>query len=72
MKYAFSYGKSDINDWNVEQFGLTSQLTGLTAQEIKSLWIQADIDGNGVVDHEEFQVYFPSVSLNHSLNDFQA
>ncbi|XP_039138408.1 uncharacterized calcium-binding protein At1g02270-like isoform X1 [Dioscorea cayenensis subsp. rotundata] len=37
------------------QFGLTSQLTGLTAQEIKSLWIQADIDGNGVVDHEEFQ-----------------
>ncbi|KAH7664484.1 DNase I-like protein [Dioscorea alata] len=37
------------------QLGLTNQLTGLTAQEIESLWIQADIDGNGVVDYEEFQ-----------------
>ncbi|KAJ8632488.1 hypothetical protein MRB53_025824 [Persea americana] len=28
---------------------------GLTAEETKNLWIQADIDGNGVVDYEEFK-----------------
>lgn len=29
---------------------------GLSAEETKDLWVQADIDGNGVLDFEEFQV----------------
>lgn len=29
---------------------------GLDFQETRDLWVQADIDGNGVVDYEEFKV----------------
>ncbi|KAG1362429.1 putative calcium-binding protein [Cocos nucifera] len=36
------------------QLGLTSHPHGLIPQDIEDLWIQADNDGNGVVDHEEF------------------
>lgn len=28
---------------------------GLSEEETKDLWVQADIDGNGVLDHKEFQ-----------------
>ncbi|XP_031380111.1 uncharacterized calcium-binding protein At1g02270 isoform X2 [Punica granatum] len=34
---------------------LTGHKHGLTAEETVDLWVQADIDGNGVVDYEEFQ-----------------
>ena len=33
---------------------------GLCSQEVKDLWHQADIDGNGVLDFEEFKVYCTS------------
>lgn len=35
---------------------------GLSFQETKDLWIQADIDGNGAVDYEEFKVQYVSNS----------
>uniref|UniRef100_A0A6V7QUC8 Endonuclease/exonuclease/phosphatase domain-containing protein n=1 Tax=Ananas comosus var. bracteatus TaxID=296719 RepID=A0A6V7QUC8_ANACO len=37
------------------QLGLTGHPNGLSFQETEDLWIQADIDGNGVMDYEEFQ-----------------
>ncbi|XXG77585.1 hypothetical protein AAC387_Pa08g1712 [Persea americana] len=39
----------------LHQLSLTGLSYGLSAEEIKDLWIQADIDGNGVVDYVEFQ-----------------
>lgn len=38
------------------QLNLTGHCNGLSAEEIKDLWVQADIDGNGVLDYKEFQV----------------
>lgn len=40
------------------QLNLTGHCNGLTTKEIKDLWIQADIDGNGLLDYKEFQVMF--------------
>ncbi|XP_072958107.1 uncharacterized calcium-binding protein At1g02270-like isoform X3 [Typha angustifolia] len=37
------------------QLGLTGHPNGLNSQETEDLWIQADIDGDGVMDYEEFQ-----------------
>ncbi|PKA46572.1 putative calcium-binding protein [Apostasia shenzhenica] len=37
------------------QLGLTGHPHGLCAKEIEDLWVQADIDGNGVVDCGEFE-----------------
>lgn len=37
---------------------------GLSSKETRDLWVQADIDGNGVVDYEEFKVtYIPYLPL---------
>lgn len=41
---------------NFIQLNLTGHCHGLSPEEIKDLWVQADIDGNGVVDYDEFQV----------------
>ena len=38
------------------QVNLTGLSHGLSFQEIKDLWVQADIDGNGVLDYEELKV----------------
>lgn len=38
------------------QVNLIGVPCGLSFQETRDLWIQADIDGNGVVDYEEFKV----------------
>lgn len=38
------------------QLNLIGHCYGLSAEEIKDLWLQADIDGNGVLDYSEFQV----------------
>lgn len=40
------------------QLNLTGHCNGLTTKEIKDLWVQADIDGNGLLDYKEFQVTF--------------
>lgn len=39
----------------LRQLNLTGHCHGLTDVEIKDLWVQADIDGNGVLDYKEFQ-----------------
>ncbi|KAJ8748133.1 hypothetical protein K2173_012600 [Erythroxylum novogranatense] len=39
----------------LRQLNLTGHRHGLSVQEINDLWIQADIDGNGVIDYKEFQ-----------------
>lgn len=43
------------------QLGITSQLDGLGPEDAKDLWFQADIDGDGVVNYEEFMVNFKPV-----------
>lgn len=43
---------------NYVQVNLTGLSHGLSFQETKDLWVQADADGNGVVDYEEFKVCF--------------
>ncbi|KAJ0100829.1 hypothetical protein Patl1_05546 [Pistacia atlantica] len=37
------------------QLNLTGHCHGLIVEETKDLWVQADIDGNGVVDYKEFK-----------------
>ncbi|XP_055826889.1 uncharacterized calcium-binding protein At1g02270 isoform X1 [Solanum dulcamara] len=49
----------------LRQLNLIGQCYGLSAEEINDLWLQADIDGNGVLDYNEFQqhrVWNPSRS----------
>lgn len=38
------------------QLNLTGHPHGLSVGEIEDLWVQADIDGNGILDYNEFQV----------------
>lgn len=45
------------------QLNLTGHPHGLSVEEIKDLWVQADIDGNGILDYSEFQVSFSSSSV---------
>lgn len=44
------------------QLGVTGKQTGmhygLSMEETKDLWEQADVDGNGIIDYEEFQVMY--------------
>ncbi|XP_042474768.1 uncharacterized calcium-binding protein At1g02270-like isoform X1 [Zingiber officinale] len=46
----------------LHQLGLTGHRDGLIPEDAKDLWTEADIDGNGMVDHEEFQqrIWCPS------------
>ncbi|MCD7461379.1 hypothetical protein HAX54_046006 [Datura stramonium] len=48
----------------LRQLNLIGHCYGLSAEEIKDLWLKADIDGNGVLDYDEFQqrVWNPSRS----------
>jgi len=38
------------------QLSLTGHCHGLNDEEIKDLWLQAAVDGNGVLDYKEFLV----------------
>lgn len=50
------------------QVGLAGIPDGLSFQDMRDLWTQADIDGNGVVDYEEFKVKeFFTCGLSHFL-----
>lgn len=40
----------------ISQVGLAGIPNGLSFEDTRDLWNQADIDGNGVVDYEEFKV----------------
>ncbi|KAL8255453.1 hypothetical protein R6Q59_030520 [Mikania micrantha] len=39
----------------LRQVNLIGQTYGLNEEEIQELWLQADIEGNGVLDYKEFQ-----------------
>ncbi|XP_022141209.1 uncharacterized calcium-binding protein At1g02270 isoform X2 [Momordica charantia] len=39
----------------LRQLNLTGHPHGLSVGEIEDLWVQADIDGNGILDYNEFQ-----------------
>ncbi|XP_058206314.1 uncharacterized calcium-binding protein At1g02270 isoform X2 [Rhododendron vialii] len=39
----------------LRQLSLLGHCHGLSIEETKDLWVQADIDGNGVLDYKEFQ-----------------
>ncbi|KZV43486.1 hypothetical protein F511_09929 [Dorcoceras hygrometricum] len=39
----------------LRQLNLIGDCNGLSSDEIKELWTQADIDGNGVLDHKDFK-----------------
>lgn len=45
----------------LRQINLIDLPCGLSFQETKDLWIQADADGNGVVDYEEFEKIWSAV-----------
>ncbi|MBA0750206.1 hypothetical protein Gogos_001626 [Gossypium gossypioides] len=40
----------------LRQFNIIGHRYGLSVEEANDLWVQADIDGNGVVDYKEFQL----------------
>ena len=59
----FSYKINSL--WsNVIQFKLIGHPYGLSSQEMKKLWAQADINGDGVIDYEEFKVSSSPKLLN--------
>ncbi|XP_057457668.1 uncharacterized calcium-binding protein At1g02270-like isoform X2 [Lotus japonicus] len=68
---AFAFLKGDNEDCityagfceALRELNLTGHCHGLCEQEIKDLWVQADIDGNGVLDYKEFlQIWNSAVS----------
>lgn len=46
------------------QLSLTGHCHGLSDEEIKDLWVQADVDGNGVLDYKKFLVMYLTLTLN--------
>jgi len=61
---AFAFFKADSNGNFItysafcealRQINLLGSPCGLTPQETEDLWMQADIDGNGLVEYEEFK-----------------
>ncbi|KHG19129.1 hypothetical protein F383_26300 [Gossypium arboreum] len=53
----------------LRQVNLTGLSHGLSFQETKDLWVQADADGNGVVDYEEFKRIWDATWLQHMDED---
>ncbi|KAH9724473.1 EF-hand domain-containing protein [Citrus sinensis] len=51
------------------QLNLTGHKHGLADEETKDLWVQADIDGNGVVDYKEFQQRIWKTTWSDQRND---
>ncbi|XP_021279979.1 uncharacterized calcium-binding protein At1g02270-like isoform X4 [Herrania umbratica] len=75
---AFSFLRADNNGNYItysafckalRQVNLTGLSHGLSFQEIKDLWLQADIDGNGVLDYEEFKRIWNSTWSEHMDED---
>jgi hypothetical protein len=59
-KRAILSGKMNLPYFNHIQVNLIGLPYGLSSQETEDLWMQADINGNGVVGYEEFKVrYIP-------------
>ncbi|CAM8894084.1 unnamed protein product [Rhodiola kirilowii] len=53
----------------LRQLNLTGHCYGLGTQEVKDLWDQADADGNGLLDFEEFLVRVWNVSCSERNTD---
>ncbi|AES98457.2 putative endonuclease/exonuclease/phosphatase, EF-hand domain pair [Medicago truncatula] len=72
---AFAFLKADDEDCitysgfckALQQLNLIGPCYGLSVEETKDLWFQADIDGNGLIDYKQFlhQVWNPTVSDYH-------
>ncbi|GMJ00991.1 hypothetical protein like AT1G02270 [Hibiscus trionum] len=76
-KDAFDFLRGDNNDNYItysafcdalKQLNLTG-LHGLSFQETKELWVQADVDVNGVLDYEEFKRIWNSTCSVHMDED---
>ncbi|KAG8661847.1 hypothetical protein MANES_01G044801v8 [Manihot esculenta] len=77
---AFAFLKADINGDCITYYGfcealrqlnLTGRCHGLSVEETKDLWVQADVDGNGL-DYKEFQhrIWNPeSAEQNDQINN---
>lgn len=46
------------------QIGVAGHPNGLGPEDTKDLWAQADIDGKGALDYEEFLVSIKDISFN--------
>ncbi|GMI75956.1 hypothetical protein like AT1G02270 [Hibiscus trionum] len=75
---AFAFLRSDNNGNNItysafcdalRQVNLTGLSYGLSFQETKDLWVQADTNGNGVLDYEEFKRIWDATWLQHMDED---
>ncbi|MBA0636117.1 hypothetical protein Godav_029098 [Gossypium davidsonii] len=53
----------------LRQVNLTGLSYGLSFQDTKDLWVQADFDGNGVLDYEEFKRIWNSTWSDHMDED---
>ncbi|KAJ7965214.1 Calcium-binding endonuclease/exonuclease/phosphatase family [Quillaja saponaria] len=76
---AFAFLKADSHDNYItysgfcealRQLNLIGRCHGLSIEETKELWVQADIDGNGLLDYIEFQqrIWNPPVSEQKDVN----
>ncbi|CAL8128232.1 unnamed protein product [Prunus armeniaca] len=52
----------------LRQLNMTGHCHGLSLEETKDLWVQADIDGNGILDYAEFQTLSTTISSAGSLS----
>lgn len=56
----------------LRQLNIIGHSYGLSVEEIKDLWVQADIDGNGVVDYKEFQQRIWNPTWSNQKEDHMA
>uniref|UniRef100_A0A7N0TA54 EF-hand domain-containing protein n=2 Tax=Kalanchoe fedtschenkoi TaxID=63787 RepID=A0A7N0TA54_KALFE len=54
----------------LRQINLIGHPYGLSPEEVKDLWKQADVDGNGVIDYDEFQHKIWNLS-KHMIEEFR-
>ncbi|XP_071710269.1 uncharacterized calcium-binding protein At1g02270-like [Rutidosis leptorrhynchoides] len=53
----------------LRQLNLTGNMYGLNEEETKDLWLQADVDGNGVLDYKDFQQRIWNSMWNYQIEN---